>query len=172
MFNNHEIWQVYSNLCKDKKNKKQKNKLPPKLIEKYMKWYWNFKRLLQGGTLVNAINSSWPSDAIRQHRSGSALFQLIVCCLMAPSHYLNHCWIITKGLLWHSSPESNFPRSADELNPQHLFGDYTFKITTSFPRGRWVKIPLISCFYMRCLCIKSRFQGQGQVIRSHRYCGM
>ena len=29
------------------------------------------------------------------------------CCLMAPSHYLNHCWLIISKVLWHS-PEGNF----------------------------------------------------------------
>ena len=29
----------------------------------------------------------------------------MACCLMAPSHYLNQCWIIIKGVLW-VSPQS------------------------------------------------------------------
>ena len=28
------------------------------------------------------------------NRSGSTLAQVMACCLMAPSHYLNHCWLI------------------------------------------------------------------------------
>ena len=35
-----------------------------------------------------------PSDAIWQHRSGSTLAQVMDCCLTAPSHYLNQCWLI------------------------------------------------------------------------------
>ena len=34
------------------------------------------------------------SDAIWQYRSGSTLAHVMVCCLMAPSHYLSQCWII------------------------------------------------------------------------------
>ena len=34
------------------------------------------------------------SDAIWRHRSGSTLAQVMACCLMAPSHYLNQCWLI------------------------------------------------------------------------------
>ena len=45
--------------------------------------------------LINAtrgrlsVNSLWHSDAIWQHRSGSTLAQVLACCVMAPSHYLN-----------------------------------------------------------------------------------
>ena len=42
----------------------------------------------------NTINSLRPSDAIWQHRSGSTLAQVMACCLMAPSHYLNQSWLL------------------------------------------------------------------------------
>ena len=35
-------------------------------------------------------------------RSGSTLAQLMACCLMAPSHYLNQCWLIISEVQWHS----------------------------------------------------------------------
>ena len=41
------------------------------------------------------INSLRPSDAIWQHRSGSILAQVMACCLTAPSHYQNQCWLIS-----------------------------------------------------------------------------
>ena len=53
----------------------------------------------------NSINSLWPNHAIWQHRSGLTLSQVMACCLTAPSHYLNHCWLIVKCVLWHL-PES------------------------------------------------------------------
>ena len=40
------------------------------------------------------INSLWPSDAIWRQKSWSTLAQVMACCLMAPSHYLNQCWLI------------------------------------------------------------------------------
>ena len=40
------------------------------------------------------VKSLRPSDAIWRHRSGSILAQLMACCLTAPSHYLNQCWLI------------------------------------------------------------------------------
>ena len=39
------------------------------------------------------VNSLWPSDAIWRHRFRSVLAQVVACCLMAPSHYLNQCWL-------------------------------------------------------------------------------
>ena len=43
------------------------------------------------------INSLWPSDTIWQQRSGSTLAQVMACCLAAPSHYLNQCWLMIKS---------------------------------------------------------------------------
>ena len=42
-----------------------------------------------------------PSDAIWRHKSGSTLAQVMACCLTAPSHCLNQCWlIISKAFIW------------------------------------------------------------------------
>ena len=41
-----------------------------------------------------SLNSFRPSDAIWRHRSRSTLAQVMACCLMAPNHYLNQCWLI------------------------------------------------------------------------------
>ena len=50
-------------------------------FEKWLKW----------------VNSLWPSDAIWRQRSGSTLAHVMVCCLTAPSHYLNqYCLIISE----------------------------------------------------------------------------
>ena len=51
---------------------------------------------------VDKINSLWPSDAIWWHKSGSTLAQVVACCLTAPSHYLNQCWLISQ-VQWRSS---------------------------------------------------------------------
>ena len=40
------------------------------------------------------VNSSWPSDGIWWHRSGSTLAQVMACCLTAPNHYLDQYWLI------------------------------------------------------------------------------
>ena len=43
------------------------------------------------------VNSLWPSDALRWHKFGSALAQVMACCLMAPRHNLNQCWLTSNG---------------------------------------------------------------------------
>ena len=65
-------------------------------------WCWQHWR--------SHVNSLWPRDAIWWQRSWSALVQVMVCCLMAPSHCLNQCWLIIKGVLKHS-PERILTRS-------------------------------------------------------------
>ena len=45
-------------------------------------------------TSLQWVNSLWHSDAIWRQRSGSTLTQVMACCLTAPSHYLNQCWLI------------------------------------------------------------------------------
>ena len=61
------------------------------------------------------INSLWPSDTIWWPRSGSTLAQVMACCLMAPSHYLNQSWLIIREVQWHSY-QGNFTRNASTIN--------------------------------------------------------
>ena len=61
------------------------------------------------------INTLRPSDAIWQQRTGSTLAQVMACCLMAPSHYLNQCWLIIFTVL-RISCEDNFTRDASIIN--------------------------------------------------------
>ena len=49
------------------------------------------------------FDSLRPCDAIWRHKSGSTLAQVMACCLTAPSHYLNQCWLIISKVQWHSS---------------------------------------------------------------------
>ena len=48
------------------------------------------------------VNSLRPSDAIWRQRSWTTLVQVMACCLMAPSHHLNQCWLIINKALWQS----------------------------------------------------------------------
>ena len=41
----------------------------------------------------STLNSLWPSDVIWRQGSRSTLAQVMACCLTAPSHYLNQCWL-------------------------------------------------------------------------------
>ena len=45
------------------------------------------------------VNSLWHSSAIWQQWSGSTLVQIMACCLMASSHYLNQCWLLINRVL-------------------------------------------------------------------------
>ena len=47
------------------------------------------------------FNSLWPSDTKWWQRSGSTLAQVMACCHTAPSHYLNHSWLIISEIQWH-----------------------------------------------------------------------
>ena len=59
--------------------------------------------------LCKTIDSLRPSDTIWRHRSGSTLAQVMACCLKAPSHYLNQCWLII-------SKNHNFTRDTSVIN--------------------------------------------------------
>ena len=48
------------------------------------------------------VNSLWTNDAIWRQISGSTLAQVMACCLTAPSHHLNQCWLIISEVQWHS----------------------------------------------------------------------
>ena len=56
-----------------------------------------------------------PSDATCRHWSRSTLAQIMTCCLTAPIHYLNQCWLIISEVQW-QSPEGNFPRDTSATN--------------------------------------------------------
>ena len=61
------------------------------------------------------FNSLWLNDTIWGHKSGSTLAQAMACCLTAPNHYLNQCWLIIRKVQRHPS-ESNFTRDTSAIN--------------------------------------------------------
>ena len=72
------------------------------------------------------INSVLPSNTICWYiQIWVNMVQLMAWCNQAPSHYLNQCWLIIKGILW-CLPERNLTWSAHKFNPQHVFRDYWF----------------------------------------------
>ena len=94
---------------------------------------WHIK--CKCGTVIILL---WPSDAIWQHRTGTTLAQIMAWCLTAlmPNHYLNQCWVLISGVLWHS-PEIIFTASFQAIIPYNEFENYTVKITATSPRGWW-----------------------------------
>ena len=77
-------------------------------------------------------------DVIRRHGSGSALAQIMTCCLTATSHQLNQFLLIISGVLWHSS-EDNFTASIRITTLYNRSKNNTFRITATPPRDQWVK---------------------------------
>ena len=89
------------------------------------------------------LNSLWSSDAIWQHRTGSTLAQVMACCLTAPRHYQNQCWLIISKVQGHSS-ESNFTRDTSAIYHWSLLVNYLSQISFKSPRAmsQWVDIQI------------------------------
>ena len=83
------------------------------------------------------VNSLRPSDAIWRQWSWTTLAQVMACCLTAPSHYLNQCWLIIRGVLWHTS-ESSFAGIAQGIDSGYEFEKDILKNIFKSPRGQWV----------------------------------
>ena len=84
-----------------------------------------------------AFNSLRPSDAIWRQWFWTTLAQVMACCLTAPSHYLNQCWLIIRGVLWHTS-ESSFAGIAQGIDSGYEFEKDILKNIFKSPRGQWV----------------------------------
>ena len=69
--------------------------------------------------------------------SGSTLVQVMACCLAAPSHYMNQCWLVISGFQLHPC-QDNFTTYNLSTNQQNEFENYLYKISFRFPRGEWV----------------------------------
>ena len=83
------------------------------------------------------INSLWPSGTIRWQGNESTLAQVMACCLMAPSLYLNQCWLIITKVLWHSS-EGIIMRRPEDTIQQNKIENYIFRTTFRSPRSQRV----------------------------------
>ena len=92
----------------------------------------------QGHSLKYSVNSLWSIDATRWQRYGSTLTYVIACCLMAPSHYLNQCWIISVSCGIHLRTVSQ--KQLMNLIQNMCSKIVLFKNTTTFPRNQWVNI--------------------------------
>ena len=84
--------------------------------QKFLVWL-NSYRFCNCFVKYDVINSTWSNVTIWWHRSWSTLAQVMACCLAAPNHYLNQCWLIISELLWRS-PEGKFHRKPSrQLSP-------------------------------------------------------
>ena len=71
------------------------------------------------------VNSLWPSDVVWRQGSRSTLAQVMACCLTAPSHYLNQCWLMISEVLWYS-PDSNFAENTKQICDMIFNGWYCY----------------------------------------------
>ena len=87
------------------------------------------------------VNSLWPSDTIWWHKSGSTLAQVMACCLTAPSHYLNQCWLIISKVQWHRF-KSNFTRDTPAISPWNWLEKLLSKFFVQISQGpmSWLTI--------------------------------
>ena len=100
-------------------------------------WVWNWS--IQGYRLISWdkwVNSLWPSNAMWRHRSGSTLAQVMACCLTAPSHYLNQCWLVINGFC--GIHMRTFAQGNSHIILKDDFENYIFEITATSLRGQWV----------------------------------
>ena len=82
------------------------------------------------------INSSWTNDPIWHQRSWATHGQVMACCLISPSHYLNQCWLLTNEIRWHS-PENTFTMSAQTTILYRVWKIIILKLfIATFPRGQ------------------------------------
>ena len=61
----------------------------------------------------------------------------MACCLTAPSHYLNQCWLIISKVSWHSF-EGNFTAGISAINQCNWLKIYSSKISLKSPRPQWL----------------------------------
>ena len=97
------------------------------LISRHWFRYWLGAIMQQAITWNNAGQVYWRinvslglSDVIWWHRSGSTLAQGMAHCLAAPSHYLNHYWLIINGLnvefTWEQFPGILLMKSVSKMS--------------------------------------------------------
>ena len=88
---------------------------------------------------VVKFNSMRPSDVIWRHRAWSTLARVMACCLTAPSHYLNQCWLIHSKGQSHSSG-NHFTKGTSAIYHWNQFENHLTKFSFKSPRGQWVNV--------------------------------
>ena len=85
------------------------------------------------------------------------LLMLWSCCLTAPSHYLNQCWLLISEVLWHSH-ESNFTVSTQTTLLYYEFESILLKLLPHLPVAKELSFDGISY-----IVTASRCWGEGNV---------
>ena len=66
-------------------------------------WEYFFYISYCGDTVTRVFTHWGIVTPYGRRRSGSPLAQVLACCLTAPSHFMNQCWLIISKVKWHSS---------------------------------------------------------------------
>ena len=120
------------------------------------------------------VNSLWPNDGIWRHRSGPTLVQVIAYCLMAPSHYLNHCCLINK-VLWYSYEGNEIQNILIEEN---AFQSVVFKMSAILSRPLCDDLPFLfpgaavcgtCCIWSAVLLHRHHYRPQPHLWCYHRH---
>ena len=83
----------------------------------------------------------------------------MACCLTAPSHYLNQCWLIIDEVPWHSS-QGIILRWCEDTNQLNKIENCSFKMASRSPRGQWVKYAhgfAVVCFAVVMLWVRGGY---------------
>ena len=86
-----------------------------------------FKSLILFKIHLAHINLLWLNHTMWHHRTWSTLVQVMACCLIAPNHYLNQCWLLNSEVSW-QSPEGNFAGNSKDAYPWYESENYKFNI--------------------------------------------
>ena len=107
------------------------------ILVRVMDW-WPSYITLNSVTVSSELTSNvlFPSDTIWRHKSGSTLAQVMACCLTAPIHYINQCWLINK-VQWHSS-QCNFTRDASAISHWNYLENHLSKFLFKSPWDQWL----------------------------------
>ena len=87
----------------------------------------------QDNGTAGQARAMWRSEAMSCYKTWSTLTKVMACCLTAPSHYLNQCWLIIIEVLWHS-PHGNFTGNSQDIRPWFEFENEKLKFTSASPR--------------------------------------
>ena len=97
----------------------------------------------------------------------------MACCLTAPSHYLNQCWLIINKVEWHPS-KGKFTWDASAINHWNYLENQVPKISFKFPRGQWVnQKEILTHLYVSEILpgpTSSRFLIQESEIKISKWC--
>ena len=131
---NNSVSTVYQTVCSGANQGKHQSYASLAFVRGIHRRPVNFSQ--KGPVKKRFLNSLWPGEVIWRHGTRSTLAQIMACCLTAPSHYLNQCWLIISEVPWLSS-QGMIIRQCEDTN-QNKIENCSFKMAYRSARGQWV----------------------------------